>query len=57
MNHEELIKRLQGVITRLGHTNAQLTIQAAERDTIIAEQNAEIKALTERLDRLEPKAA
>lgn len=55
MNPEDLIKRLQGVVNRLGQANAQLTIQAAELETVVAEKNAEIKSLTERLDRLEPK--
>lgn len=57
MNPEDMIKRLQGVINRLGQANAQLTVQAAEYETVLAEKIAEIKLLTERLDRLEPKAA
>lgn len=57
MNHDDMIKRLQGVINRLGQTNAQLTINVAECEIVIAEKNAEIKALTERLERIEPKAA
>jgi hypothetical protein len=57
MNPEDMIKRLQGVINRLGQSNAQLTVQAAEYETVLAEKIAEIKALTERLDSIEPKAA
>lgn len=57
MSHDDMIKRLQGVINRLGQTNAQLAVQAAELETVLAEKVAEIKALNERLERLEPKAA
>lgn len=57
MNHDDRIKRLQSVINILGGKNAQLTIDVAERDVVIAEKNAEVKSLTERLERLSIKAA